>query len=89
MGLWELTWTLGRDYARKFSLKDTMSFEMVGAVSELNELVGALSELTQVRSEAERVAWMNRNSCNVIRISKSLSSRLLKAFRESVSSPPF
>ncbi|XP_031130277.1 uncharacterized protein LOC116032031 isoform X1 [Ipomoea triloba] len=83
MGLWEFTWSLGRDYARKFSLRDTMSFEMVGAVSDLNELVGALGELTQVRSESERVAWVNRNSGNVIRIAKSLSGRLLKTIRQS------
>lgn len=86
MGLWEFTWTVGRDYAQKFSFRDTMSFEMVGAVSDLNELVGALGELTQVRSESERVAWVNRNSGNVIRIAKSLSARLLKTIYQSVSS---
>nr|GLL28944.1 uncharacterized protein LOC109165081 isoform X1 [Ipomoea trifida] len=83
MGLWEFTWTVARDYGRKFSFRDTMSFEMVGAVSDLNELVGALGELTQVRSESERVAWVNRKSGNVIRIAKSLSARLLKTISQS------
>ncbi|XP_031130278.1 uncharacterized protein LOC116032031 isoform X2 [Ipomoea triloba] len=83
LGFWKLMWTLGWDYARNYAWSDTMSFEMLGAVSDLNELLRALGELTRVGSDRERVAWVTRNYGNVLRIAKALSGRLLKVFRQS------
>lgn len=58
------------------------TFELFGAVSDMNELMRGLNELTRMDIE-ERVAWVQRNYSNVLRTSKSLFGRLLKVFRQS------
>ncbi|VFQ88471.1 unnamed protein product [Cuscuta campestris] len=83
LGFWKLMLNLGWDYARNYAWRDATSFEMLGAVSDLNELLGALGELTRFGSDAERVAWVSGNYRNVLRISKNLSGKLLKVFRQS------
>lgn len=59
------------------------SFEMFGAVSDMNELMRGLNELTRLESEVERLAWVRRNYGSVLKVSKSLLNRLLKVFTQS------
>lgn len=85
LGFYKYAWSLGWDYAKNYAWNDAMSFrDLGGVVSDLNELLGVLRELNRVRSDAERVAWVGQNYKNALRVSRSLFSRLLKAFRRSV-----
>ncbi|CAH9113569.1 unnamed protein product [Cuscuta europaea] len=84
LGFWKLMWNLGWDYARNYAWRDAMSFEMLGTVSDLNELLTALGEFSRVGSDVEsRVAWVSRNYRNVFKVATNLSGKLLKVFRQS------
>ncbi|PHU26015.1 hypothetical protein BC332_04347 [Capsicum chinense] len=83
IGFWKVMWNVGWDYARNYAWRDaTSSFEMFGALSELNEILRGLSEFTSVGSDSERVSWMKRNYDNLFRVSKSLFGRFRKVFRQ-------
>ncbi|WVY93654.1 hypothetical protein V8G54_032742 [Vigna mungo] len=69
--LWTWSWT------------DLSFTDLYGVVSDMNELLRGLTELTRLESVAERSAWISRNYQSVLTVSKSLSSKLLKAFRQS------
>ncbi|TKY71911.1 hypothetical protein E2542_SST00644 [Spatholobus suberectus] len=69
--LWTWSWT------------DLSFTDPYGAVSDMNELLRGLTELTRLESAAERSAWVSRNYQSVLTVSKSLASKLLKAFRHS------
>ncbi|KAL2341063.1 hypothetical protein Fmac_009003 [Flemingia macrophylla] len=69
--LWTWSWT-------EFSFAD-----VYGVVSEVNELLRVLTELARLESVAERSAWVSRNYRNVLALSKSLSTKFFKAFRQS------
>ncbi|KAK3001106.1 hypothetical protein RJ639_021432 [Escallonia herrerae] len=75
---------MGWDYVKNYAWRDAASFEMLGAVSDLNELMRAVAELARLDSEAERAAWLRGHYADVLRVSKSLLGRLLKVFRQSV-----
>ncbi|THG17660.1 uncharacterized protein LOC114265522 [Camellia sinensis] len=84
LGFWGAMWSVGWDYVRNYSWRDfTASFEVRGAVSDLNELLRALNELTRMESPAERVEWVSRNYKNALRVSRSLLQRLLQVFGQS------
>jgi len=74
--LWTWSWT------------DLSFTDLYGVVSDMNELLRGLTELTRLESVAERSAWISRNYQSVLTVSKSLSSKLLKAFRQSVRKTP-
>ncbi|KAJ9558129.1 hypothetical protein OSB04_012743 [Centaurea solstitialis] len=79
-------WSVGWDYLKNYAWRDFgmgSPFEMLGAVTELNELMKGLNELTRLESEVERLAWVRRNYGNVVKVSKSLLNRLLKVFTQS------
>uniref|UniRef100_A0A5B7CAS0 Uncharacterized protein n=1 Tax=Davidia involucrata TaxID=16924 RepID=A0A5B7CAS0_DAVIN len=84
-GFWRVMWSMGWDYVKNYEWRNLGlgSFEMFGAVSDMNELLRSLNELTRMDSEVERVAWVGRNYTSILRVSKSLFQRLLKAFRQS------
>ncbi|MFS7988481.1 hypothetical protein Hanom_Chr11g01035351 [Helianthus anomalus] len=77
-------WSVGWDYLKNYAWRDvkTASFEMVGAVSDMNELVKGLGELTGLDSEVDRVQWVRRNYGRLFKVSKSLVNRLLKVFSQ-------
>ncbi|XP_009769557.1 uncharacterized protein [Nicotiana sylvestris] len=83
IGFWKVMWNVGWDYARNYAWRDTTSFDMFGALSELNEILRGLSDFSSVSSDRERVNWMNRNYENLFRVSKSLFGRFRKMFRHS------
>lgn len=83
---WRFVWSVGWDYLKNYAWKDMSTFEMFGAVSDMNELMRGLTELTRLGSE-ERVVWVQQNYGSVLRSSKSLLARLLKLFRQSVRFP--
>ncbi|XP_076932821.1 uncharacterized protein LOC143598503 [Bidens hawaiensis] len=60
----------------------TASVEMMGAVSDMNELMKGLTELTRLKSEVDRADWVRRNYGSVLKVSKSLFNRLLKVFSQ-------
>ncbi|XP_057463029.1 uncharacterized protein LOC130753105 [Actinidia eriantha] len=83
MGFWAIAWSLGWDYFRNYAWRDAASFEMLGAVSDANELLRYLSELGRIESDLQRVEWIGRNYRNALRVSKSLFQRLLNFFKQS------
>ncbi|KAL8130428.1 hypothetical protein V2J09_019583 [Rumex salicifolius] len=85
LGFWRLLLSMGWDYVRNYSWRDsTTSFQVLaGVVYDAKELLSSLNELTRLRSDAERAAWVGRNYKNVLRISNSLFGRLLTVFRKS------
>ncbi|KAA8519586.1 hypothetical protein F0562_013790 [Nyssa sinensis] len=82
-GFWKVMWSMGWDNLENYEWRSLGSFEMFGAEPEMNELLRSLNELTRMKSEGERAAWVGRNYTGVLRVSKSLFQRLLKAFRQS------
>lgn len=52
-------------------------------MSDINELIRAVNELNRMNTGGERAAWVQRNYSNVLRLSKSLSGRLIKVFNQS------
>ncbi|CAN4082146.1 unnamed protein product [Withania somnifera] len=78
IGFWKVIWNVGWDYA----WRDATSFEMFGALSELNEILLGITEFTSVSSDRERVKWMNRNYENLFRVSKSLFGKFRRVFRQ-------
>ncbi|KAK2982512.1 hypothetical protein RJ640_012757 [Escallonia rubra] len=81
LGFWAAFGSMGWDYVKNYAWRDAASFEMLGAVSDLNELMRAVAELARLDSEAERAAWLRGHYGDVLRVSKSLLGRLLKVFR--------
>lgn len=75
-GFVKLLWT--------WSWRDLSFTDLYGVVSDTKELLRGLTELTRLESVAERSAWVSRNYQSVLTVSKSLSSKLLKAFGQSV-----
>ncbi|KAK3007491.1 hypothetical protein RJ639_014613, partial [Escallonia herrerae] len=84
LGFWAAFGSMGWDYVKNYAWRDAASFEMLGAVSDLNELMRAVAELARLDSEAERATWLRGHYGDVLRVSKSLLGRLLKVFRQSV-----
>ncbi|PSR98661.1 Transposase for transposon Tn4430 like [Actinidia chinensis var. chinensis] len=82
MGFWSLAWSLAWD-VRNFAWSDAASFELLGAVSDANELLRYLSELGRVESDAQTVEWVGRNYRTTLRVSMSLLQRLLNFFGQS------
>ncbi|KAM7530513.1 hypothetical protein LguiB_033923 [Lonicera macranthoides] len=82
LGLWGFMGSMGWDYARNYAWGDFASFEMYGAVKDVNELMRHINELTRMDSEGSRVDWVRRNYGNVLRVLKSLFTRLLQVFRK-------
>ncbi|KAI3676778.1 hypothetical protein L1987_86391 [Smallanthus sonchifolius] len=78
-------WSVGWDYLKNYAWRDvrSASVEMMGAVSDMNELVKGLNELTRLESEVDRVEWVRRNYATLLKVSKSLFNRLLKVFSQS------
>ncbi|KZV51068.1 hypothetical protein F511_01860 [Dorcoceras hygrometricum] len=61
-----------------------MSFGTLAAVlPDAKELLAAVSDFSRINSDTERVAWVGRNYGNILRVSKSLLTRLLKVFGQS------
>ncbi|XP_052180674.1 uncharacterized protein LOC127793920 [Diospyros lotus] len=83
LGFWRSIWSLGWDYLRNYAWREAASFELLGAVPDINELLGFLNELTRIESESGRVEWVRRNYRSALRASRSLSQKLLKVFRQS------
>ncbi|KAF7151416.1 hypothetical protein RHSIM_Rhsim02G0123400 [Rhododendron simsii] len=83
LGFWAASWSLGWDYVRNYAWRDAASFDLLGVVSDANELLSSLNELSQMESEAQRVDWLMRNYRSALRVSKSLFHRLLKVFSQS------
>lgn len=84
LSFWRVMWSMGWDYLRNYSWRDTTSsFELFGAMSDINELIRAVNELNRMNTGGERAAWVQRNYSNVLRLSKSLSGRLIKVFNQS------
>lgn len=65
-------------------LKGVQFTELYGAVSDVNEFLRGLNELTRLESVGERTVWLSRNYQNLLTVTKSLFSKLLKAFGQSV-----
>lgn len=81
---WPTIWSMAWDYLRNYAWRDTLSFQdAFGIAADVNELLSSLSELTRLRSDSQRAAWVARNYKNVLRVSKSMFSRLLSAFSKS------
>ncbi|KAK7332121.1 hypothetical protein VNO80_28869 [Phaseolus coccineus] len=74
-GFVKLLWT--------WSWRDLSFTDLYGVVSDTKELLRGLTELTRLESVAERSAWVSRNYQSVLTVSKSLFSKLLKAFGQS------
>ncbi|XP_058202275.1 uncharacterized protein LOC131316832 [Rhododendron vialii] len=83
LGFWAASWSLGWDYVRNYAWRDAASFDLLGVVSDANELLSSLNDLSQMESEAQRVDWVMRNYRSALRVSKSLFHRLLKVFSQS------
>ncbi|KAL6992330.1 hypothetical protein U1Q18_010436 [Sarracenia purpurea var. burkii] len=83
LGFWGAMWSVGWDYVRNYAWRDAASFELVGIVSDANELLRSLNELTRMESDAEKVEWVSRNYRNALRVSRSLFQRLLRVFSRS------
>ncbi|XP_054793956.1 uncharacterized protein LOC129299508 [Prosopis cineraria] len=83
LGFWRVVWWAGWDYVTNLAWRDLPMRELYGTVSDLNELLRTVSELSRLESDGARAAWIGRNYKNVVRISKSLSGKLLKAFGRS------
>lgn len=81
---WASALSLGWDYVRNHAWRDAASFELLGVVSDMNELLNSLNELSQMESEAQRVEWVTHNYRSALRVTKSLFHRLLKVFSQSV-----
>lgn len=80
---WASALSLGWDYVRNYAWRDAASFELLGVVSDMNELLNSLNELSQMESEAQRVEWVTHNYRSALRVTKSLFHRLLKVFSQS------
>lgn len=80
-GFVKLVWSA---WSWKWMLKELPLTEMYGAVSDVNEFLRSLNELTRLESAGERAVWLSRNYQNLLTVTKSLFSKLLKAFGQSV-----
>lgn len=84
LGFWRFMLSAGWDYTRNYAWRDLAYSDLIGAVSDANELLTWLGELTRAESDSERGAWVGRNYQSVLRVSRSLLAKLLKVFRQSV-----
>lgn len=85
LGFYKLVLNMGWDFLKNLAWSDTMSFGTLAAVlPDLKELLAAVGDFNRINSDAGRVAWIGRNYGNVLRVSKSLFTRLLKVFGQSV-----
>ncbi|XP_074269764.1 uncharacterized protein LOC141592820 [Silene latifolia] len=81
---WPTALSMGWDYLRNYAWRDALSFrDAVGFAADVNELLSSLTELTRLRTDSERAAWVADNYRFVLRISKSLFTRLLSIFTKS------
>lgn len=81
-------WSVGWDYARSYAWRDAASSdEILGAVSDSNEVLDALKELNSMKLEREKARWVYENYQRVLGPSRSLLRRLLLVFTRSVSFP--
>ncbi|KAH9627354.1 hypothetical protein KSS87_001193 [Heliosperma pusillum] len=81
---WPTVLSMGWDYLRNYAWRDALSFrDAVGFAADVNELLSSLTELTRLRSDSERAAWVADNYRFVLRVSKSLFTRLLSVFTKS------
>ncbi|KAK7412522.1 hypothetical protein VNO78_03986 [Psophocarpus tetragonolobus] len=69
--LWTWSWT------------DLSFTDLDGVVSDINQLLRALTQLARLESVTERSTWVSRNYHSLLTVSKSLSTKLLKAFGQS------
>ncbi|XAR59292.1 hypothetical protein NMG60_11015066 [Bertholletia excelsa] len=83
LGFWRSMWSLGWDYLKNYAWQDAASFELLGAVSDVNELLKSMNELTRMESDSQRAEWVSRNYRKTLRLSKTLFGRFLKTFRQS------
>lgn len=84
LGFYKLVLNMGWDILKNLAWSDTMSFGTLAAVlPDLKELLAAVGDFNRINSDAGRVAWIGRNYGNVLRVSKSLFTRLLKVFGQS------
>jgi hypothetical protein len=80
-GFLKLVWSA---WSWNWMWKELPVAELYGAVSDINEFLKGLNELTRLESAAERAVWLSRNYQNLLTVTKSLSSKLLKGFGRSV-----
>ncbi|XP_062095942.1 uncharacterized protein LOC133801702 [Humulus lupulus] len=83
LGFWRFMWSAGWDYVTNYAWRDLSYPELFAAVSDSNELLKWLGDLSRAESAGERAAWVGRNYKNVLKVSSSMLSRLLKVFRQS------
>lgn len=85
LGFWGTMWSVGWDYIKNYGWRGmgSASAELLGAVSDLNELLRSLNELTRLESVMDRKEWVSRNYQDVLRVSRSFFRRLLLVFRQS------
>ncbi|WJX22532.1 hypothetical protein P8452_11824 [Trifolium repens] len=79
-GFLKLVWSA---WSWNWMWKELPVAELYGAVSDINEFLKGLNELTRLESAAERAVWLSRNYQNLLTVTKSLSSKLLKGFGRS------
>ncbi|XP_057428810.1 uncharacterized protein LOC130722178 [Lotus japonicus] len=69
--------------AWSWSWKDLSLTDLYGAVSDINELLRSLNEFTRLESPAQTSAWLSRNYQKLLKVTKSLSRKLLNSFGQS------
>ncbi|XP_057948462.1 uncharacterized protein LOC131144093 [Malania oleifera] len=83
LGFWKVAWSMGSNYLRNYAWRDVASTDLFGTVNDINALLRFLNELTQLDSDVDRAAWLQRNYRAVLRVSNSLVRRSLNTFRQS------
>lgn len=84
LGFAKIAWSVGWGYIKNYSWREFDHRELYSVASDLNELMRSVNELTRVSSEMGKAAWIGRNYGNILGVSKRLSLRLLRVFRQSV-----
>ncbi|PNX74335.1 hypothetical protein L195_g030253 [Trifolium pratense] len=79
-GFLKLLWSA---WSWNWMWKELPVTELYGAVSDINEFLRGLNELTRLDSVSERAVWLTRNYQNLLTVTKSLFSKLLKVFGRS------
>ncbi|XP_073127731.1 uncharacterized protein [Henckelia pumila] len=84
LGFYKFVLNTGWDFLKNFAWSDPMSFGTLAAVlPDLKELLVAVGDFNRINSDAGRVAWIGRNYGNILRVSTSIFTRLLKVFGQS------
>ncbi|CAI0475273.1 unnamed protein product [Linum tenue] len=81
-GVWGFAWSVGWDYVSNYAWRELEYRELLGAISDLNDLISVLGGLTSARSDAERVAWAAQNYGNLAKTAKSALRRMLNTFNK-------